>query len=58
MKTGSFEMMRVHRAKVLVVVLGVLLASLGLVVTSPAYAATLTLNNTADPGDGDCNPNG
>ena len=58
MKTGSFEMMRAYRAKILVVILGVLLASLGLVVTSPAYAATLTVNNTADPGDGDCNPDG
>jgi CSLREA domain-containing protein len=58
MKTGSFEMMRVYRAKVLVVVLGVLFASLGLLATSPAYAATLTVNNNADPGDGDCNPNG
>jgi trimeric autotransporter adhesin len=58
MKTGSFETIRTYRAKVLVVVLGVLFASLVLLATSPAYAATLTVNNTADPGDGDCNPNG
>ncbi len=58
MKIGSFEIMRAYRANVLITVLGVLCASLGLMVTSPAYAATLTVNNTADPGDGDCNPNG
>lgn len=56
MKTGSFEM---YSVKVLVVVLGILFfASLGLLAASPAYAASLTVNNTADPGDGDCNPNG
>src|SRR5215210_1050601 len=43
--------------------LGLLLAAL-LVATAfsiaakPAYAAVLTVNNTADPGDGDCDPNG
>ena len=58
MKTGSFGAMQDSRAKVLVVILGILFASLGLLATSPAYAATLTVNNTADPGDGDCNPNG
>ena len=58
MKTGSFVMMRAYRAKALVVVLGVLFALLGPLAARPAYAATLTVNNTADPGDGDCNPNG
>jgi trimeric autotransporter adhesin len=58
MKTGSCAMLRAYRAKILVVALGVLFASLGLLATSPAYAATLTVNNTADPGDGDCNPDG
>jgi CSLREA domain-containing protein len=58
MKTGSFEMVRVCGAKILVVVLGILFASLGLLAAGPAYAATLTVNNTADPGDGDCNPDG
>ena len=58
MKTGSFEMMRVYRVKVLVVVVGVLFVLLGPLAARPAYAATLTVNNTADPGDGDCNPNG
>lgn len=41
-----------------ILVLTVLLASLGLLAVSPAHAATLTVNNTADPGDGDCEPNG
>jgi CSLREA domain-containing protein len=32
--------------------------SLLLIATRPAHAVTLTVNNTADPGDGDCDPNG
>jgi CSLREA domain-containing protein len=58
MKSGSFGAIRDNKAKVLVVVLGILFASLGLLAANPAYAVTLTVNNTADPGDGDCNPNG
>jgi CSLREA domain-containing protein len=46
-----------------VLALGYLLAALliggcFLLPTRPALADTITVNNTADPGDGDCNPNG
>jgi CSLREA domain-containing protein len=34
------------------------LISISLLVAKPAHAVTLTVNNTVDPGDGDCNPNG
>jgi CSLREA domain-containing protein len=33
-------------------------ACLLLIAARPAHAATLTVNNTADPGDGDCDPDG
>ena len=34
------------------------LIAISLLVAKPARAVTLTVNNTVDPGDGDCNPNG
>ena len=60
MKTGSFEIMRAYRVKVLVVVLGVLFASLGLLASSPAdaFPVLFIVNNTADPGDGNCTAHG
>jgi CSLREA domain-containing protein len=60
MKTGSFEMMRAYRVKVLVVVLGELFASLGLLASSPAdaFPVLFIVNTTADSGDGNCTAHG
>lgn len=46
------------RVAVSAVVLAVLFAASALLAIRPAYADTITVNNTADPGDGDCSPNG
>ena len=60
MKTNLVEAVRVGRATMLVAAVAVLLATLGLTaVARPAHAETLTVNNDSDdPGDGECKPNG
>ncbi len=46
------------RTTVFAMIVALMFASLGLMAARPAHAVALTVNNTVDPGDGDCNPNG
>jgi CSLREA domain-containing protein len=49
-----------NRKKILAtwVLVAMVALSLLLITAGPAHAVTLTVNNTVDPGDGDCDPNG
>jgi len=51
---GMFYMGKVA----LLAVVAMVAMSLLLIAAKPAHAVTLTVNNTAEPGDGDCEPNG
>ena len=46
------------RVRALGFLLAAFMAAWLLLAASPAHAVSITVNNTADPGDGDCNPNG